>query len=173
VPDEPAARGHLLVGRVGRAVGLRGEVEVLVLSDAPDRFGPGSSLLLGDALHDVTVRSSRRQKDRTIVTFDGFGDRTAAERLRGAALYIPPDAARSLGEGEYWDHDLIGCTVVTVDGDVVGKVTDVLHQPSGELLEVDEHLIPLISDVVRAIVPGERITIDPLPGLLEGDERRT
>jgi 16S rRNA processing protein RimM len=161
------ASEHLLVGRIGRAVGLRGEVEIAVLSDAPDRFAAGATLLLTDALHEVTIGSSRKHNDRTVVMFEEFFDRTAVEGLRGAALYIPAAAARSLDEGEFWDHDLIGCRVVTVGGDVVGEVTDVLHQPSGELLEVGRHLIPLIRDVVREIVPGELITIEPLPGLLD------
>ena len=57
--------------------------------------------------------------------------------------------------------------VVTTDGRELGHVSDVLHQPSGELLAVGDHLIPLIKDVVREVVPGERITVDPIPGLLD------
>lgn len=167
MPDDPAARGYLIVGRIGRAVGLRGEVEIAVLSDAQQRFAVGSVLLLGDESREVTIRSSRKPDVRTIVAFEGIDDRTAVEALRGAALFIPPSAARPLDEGEFWDHDLVGCTVVTVDGRALGEVTDVLHQPSGELLEVGEHLIPLRSDVVREVVPRERITIEPLPGLLD------
>jgi 16S rRNA processing protein RimM len=83
---------------------------------------------------------------------------------------IPAEAARALDEDEYWDHDLIGCSVVTADGTAVGRVTDVLHQPASSILVVQgerEHLIPLIRDVVRSVEPGTRITIDPLPGLLD------
>lgn len=160
-------RTFLLVGRLGRAVGLKGEIEVAVVSDAPDRFAVGSKVLCGEAHVEMTVRASRIQNGRTIVAFDEIADRTAAEAFTGAALYIPSAAARSLDEGEFWDHDLIGCRVVTVDGKTVGEVSDVLHQPAGELLVVGEHLVPLITDVVRAIVPGEQITIEPLPGLLD------
>jgi 16S rRNA processing protein RimM len=164
---EPVNRSHLLVGRIGRAVGLKGEVEVLVLSDAPQRFAVGSHLLLGDAGRTVTIRSSRMQAGRTIVAFEAVEDRTAAERLTGAELRIEASAARRLDEGEFWDHDLVGCVVVTVDGVEVGEVSDVLHQPAGELLVVGDHLIPLIRDVVREVITGRRITIDPLPGLLD------
>lgn len=162
--DEPS---RLIVGRLGRAVGLRGEIEVAVLSDAPDRFAVGSRLLLSESERVVTIRSSRKQNARTIIAFDDVDDRTGAEMLGGAALYIEGSAARSLDEGEFWDHDLLGCTVVTVDGEQVGTVTDVLHQPTGELLVVGKHLIPLVSDVVREVVPRERITVDPIPGLLD------
>lgn len=140
---------------------------MLVLSDAPQRFEVGAHLLLGSPGRPVTIRSSRKQADRTIVAFEGIEDRTAAEALAGAELRIESSAARRLDEGEFWDHDLVGCLVVTVDGAEIGEVSDVLHQPAGELLVVGAHLIPLIRDVVREVVPGRRITIEPLPGLLD------
>ena len=158
----------MTVGIVGRAVGLKGEVEVGVTSDAPERFAAGAQLFIGSRA--LVVRSVRTQGDRTIVTFESVDDRTAAEALRGAELSIPVEAARDLDDDEYWDHDLIGCVVVTVDGDDVGVVTDVLHQPAGSVLMVRgerEHLVPLIRDVVRVVEPRKRITIDPIPGLLD------
>jgi 16S rRNA processing protein RimM len=159
---------HLLVALVGRAVGLKGEVEVHVLSDAEGRFAPGSVVF--NRATALTVRSMRRQGERVVVRFESVHDRTAAEGLRGAELTIPPDEARSLEEGEYWDHDLIGCNVITTGGEEIGSVVDVLHQPANSVLVVrgdKEHLVPLVADVVKGVVPGETITIDPLPGLLE------
>lgn len=153
------------MGRIVRAVGLKGEVEVAVHSDAPDRFTSGA-VVTGPS-GPLTVAASRMHKDRVIVSFEGVTDRNGSDALRGADLTIPDDAARPLESGEYWDHDLIGCEVVTVGGDVVGEVTDVLHQPAGELLEVGKHLIPLIREIVKRVEPGVRITIDPLPGLLD------
>lgn len=157
----------MLVGRIGKAVGLRGEVEVLVVSDHPERFAPGSVLNGGD----LTISSVRQQGDRTIVAFDGITDRTAAEALKGAELVVSADAARPLETGEYWDHDLIGCEVFTVDDERVGVVSDVLHQPANEVLVVDtdgkQALIPLVNAIVRTVEPRSRITIDPLPGLLD------
>ena len=160
---------RLLVGRIGRAVGLKGEVEVAVLSDAPERFVPGSALFAGE--RTLTVRTMRTHRDRVVVVFEEITDRTGAESLKGAELSIAAEQARELDEGEYWDHDLIGCTVVTVDGDDVGEVSDVLHHGANEVLVVrageKEHLVPLVGDIVRSIVPGRRITIEPLEGLLE------
>lgn len=157
------------MGRVGRAVGLKGEVEVTVLSDAPDRFSPGSALELDD--RTLTIRSLRTQGQRTIVTFEDVADRTGAERLKGAELFIQPDQARPLEEGEFWDHDLIGCDVVTTGGDRVGEVTDVLHHGANEVLvlksDMKEHLVPLVGHIVKHIEPRVRITIDPIEGLLD------
>jgi 16S rRNA processing protein RimM len=162
----------LFVGRLGRAVGLKGEIEVAVESDAPDRFAVGSTLTLRDDGRTLTVRSMRTHRDRTIVTFDEVGDRNAAESLKGADLMIDASEARPLGEAEFWDHDLIGCEVVTTGDEIVGDVTEVLHAGANEVLVVRaqsgaEHLIPLIADVVRDVRPRERITIEPMPGLLE------
>jgi 16S rRNA processing protein RimM len=138
---------------------------VSVLSDAPERFAPGSVVTTRKG--PLTIATSRPYRDGVIVSFEGITDRNASDALRGSDLTIPDDSARPLESDEYWDHDLIGCEVVTVDGDVVGDVTDVLHQPAGELLEVGKHLIPLIRDIVKSVEPGVRITIDPLPGLLD------
>ncbi len=154
-------------------MGLRGEVEVAVESDAPERFAPGSRLLTAE--RTLTVRTSRVHRDHTIVTFEQIDDRTGAESLRGVELFIDAADARPLEQGEYWDHDLVGCTVVTTDGRTIGDVTDVLHQAANEVLVVTgkgksterEYLIPLIGDVVRTVEPRTRITIEPFPGLLD------
>jgi 16S rRNA processing protein RimM len=156
----------LRVGRVGRAVGLRGEVEIALETDNPDRFAEGARVHAEDG-REFVVRTSRKHNQRTIVSFEGTDDRTGAEALHGTVLVIPDDDARELGPDEYWDHDLVGCTVVTVDGTEVGVVDDVVHQPSGALLSVGKHLIPLVSDIVKDVASG-RITIDPIPGLLDG-----
>lgn len=162
---------HLLVGRVGRAVGLKGELEVQITSDAPDRFASGNAVVVSDTSRSLTVESMRKQGERTVVKFAEITDRDDAEALKGAELVIPLSEARALEEDEYWDHDLIGCLVVSIDGREIGTVGDVLHQPSGSLLSVvgksGEHLVPLVREVIRSVEPGVRITIDPIPGLLD------
>jgi 16S rRNA processing protein RimM len=162
---------HLVVGRVGRAVGLKGEVEVLVLSDDPKRFSAGSVVHRGDTMSPLTVLALRKTRDRSVVSFEEIIDRTAAEALKGAELVIATQDARPLSDDEYWDHDLLGSTVVTVEGTEVGVVTDVLHQPSSELLLVDagekELLIPLVASIIKSVDRGRTITIDPPDGLLD------
>ncbi len=160
----------MVVGRVGRAVGLRGEVEVLIVSDHPDRFVPGSVVLTAADSMTLTVANVRSHGERTIVRFDEISDRTAAESLKGAELAIPAAAARALDENEYWDHDLVGSRVVDMIGTPIGTVTDVLHQPAHEVLLVEEGdrhlLIPLVGEIVKDVRDG-RITIDPPQGLLD------
>lgn len=161
---------YLAVGRLGRAVGLKGEIELRVDSDAPGRFAPGAVVLAGDDRRPLTVAGHRRHRDRTIVSFEEVDGREAAEALRGADLVIDVAEARPLEPGEHWDHDLVGCVVVTTEGEEVGRVSDVLHTPANDVLVVEgdgsEHLVPLVADVVASIEPG-RIGIVPLPGLLD------
>ncbi len=124
-----------------------------------------------DTMSALTVKNVRKTRGRSVVTFDEISDRTAAEGLKGAELVIPAGQARPLDDDEYWDHDLLGSAVVTADGEEVGVVTDVLHQPSSELLLVDaggkELLIPMVASIIKSVDRGRRITIDPPPGLLD------
>lgn len=146
-------------------------MDVQVISDAPERFASGSVVLRADTLQPLTVATSRRHGDRTIVSFEEIPDRTAAEGLRGTELLILASAARELEAGEFWDHDLIGCVVQTIDGAELGVVDDVLHQPAGELLSVRGEartiLVPLVRTVIKHVSPRDRITIEPTPGLLD------
>lgn len=154
-----------LVGTVGRPVGLRGEVQVEVLSDNPERFAAGSRLIEASSGRELTVRASRRNRNGRVVSFAEIKDRPGAEALGGADLVVPAAAARELGDQEYWDHDLIGCEVATPDGRSVGRVTDVLHSPANEVLVVrgpgGERLVALVAGTVMDVEPGSRITVDP------------
>ncbi len=164
---QPSDERHLVVGLVRRAVGLKGEVEVEVVSDEPTRFEPGSTVLEARSERWLTVRSVRRNRRATVVGFEDVIDRAGAEALQGAELVVHIAQGRTLGPHEYWDHDLVGCEVVTVDGVAVGTVTDVLHAPANDVLVVGRHLVPLAAGIVVSVDPKKTITIDPIPGLLE------
>ena len=175
---------QLVVGRVGRAHGIRGEVSVQVRTDDPGRrFAPGTVLATDPAaLGPLAVGSVRWHLGRLLVRFDGLADRTRAEELAGALLLVDSAAVGSREDpDEFNDHDLIGLVAVTVAGDRVGTVTDVLHHGQ-ELLVISaagagagagagETLVPF----VRAIVPevdivAGRLVLDPPPGLLDPGE---
>jgi 16S rRNA processing protein RimM len=164
--DEPT----VVVGRITKAHGLRGEVAVQVFSDNPDRFAEGATVFLegGQAL---TVTAARWTGARLLVAFEGVPDRTAAEALRGRSLVVPRSMLPELPDGEYWPHELIGCEVVTEAGRSIGRVTDVIENPANDLWSaVDddgaETLIPAIRDVVVDVdVAAGRIVVRDLPGL--------
>ena len=121
---------QLVVGRITRPHGVRGEVSVEVRTDEPDRrFAVGSMLATDPAeAGPLTVASARWNTGRLLIGFDGITDRDQAESLRGIWLTLDSAQAGSSDDpDEFHDHELIGLTVVTVSGEPVGRVTDVRH----------------------------------------------
>ena len=115
----------LVVGRVGRAHGVKGEVTVEVRTDEPEtRLAPGSVLLTDPPERGpLTVRTAHVHSGRLLVRFDGVDDRTAAEALRGTLLLVDVDPAAPPDEDDAWyDHQLVGLAVVDTGGAAVGEV---------------------------------------------------
>ena len=120
---------------------------------------------------ELVIESSRPHRDRFLVRFQGIEDRVAAEGLRGA-LYVSSEALRDLEEGEFWTHELTGCSVVSTDGHIVGTVDSVIANPGQDLLVVatgsGEVLVPAVAPIVVEVdVAARRVTIDPPEGLLD------
>lgn len=168
----------VVVGRVARAHGNRGEVIVNPETDFPEaRFRPGSDVfvLRGDRIERLTIDAARFHRNRPVVAFQGLSSMTEAEALAGAELRIDPAAITTLGAGEFYRHELLGCRVETVEGVVVGAVARVEQGPGADRLVVEgergEVLIPLAQDIcVNIDVAGRRVVIAPPEGLLELNE---
>jgi len=172
---------QLVVGRVARPHGIRGEVTVEVHTDDPElRFAPGSVLATEPAARGpLTVSASRWHSGRLLVTFTGYADRDQAEDLRGTLLVIDSaEVAPAADPEEFHDYQLIGLDVLTCAGEPVGVVTDVLHQgqdllvirppDGGAAREQGEVLVPFVAAIVPEVdVAAGRLVIDPPPGLLE------
>jgi 16S rRNA processing protein RimM len=170
---------QLVVGRVGRPHGIRGELTVQVHTDDPDlRFAAGSVLATEPAERGpLTISSSRWHSGRLLVTFAGCADRTMAEELRGTLLVMDSaEVGPTADPDEFHDYQLIGLEVVTVTGDPVGAVTDVLHQgqnllvvrPAPDHPGREEILVPFVAAIVPEVdVRAGRLVIDPPPGLLD------
>ncbi|MGI5283259.1 ribosome maturation factor RimM [Nonomuraea polychroma] len=165
---------QLVVGRIGRPHGVRGEVTVEVLTDDPERrFAVGTSITTDPADAGPLVVAGRRwHKDILLVSFEGVSDRDVAEELRGTMLVIDSAEVEPLDDpDEFHDHQLIGLAVETVAGDPVGEITDVLHHGQ-DLLVVrrkgaDEALIPFVKALVPEVdLEGGRLVVDPPEGLL-------
>ncbi|MGF1428561.1 ribosome maturation factor RimM [Kitasatospora sp. LaBMicrA B282] len=167
---------QLVVGRIGRAHGIRGDVFVEVRTDEPElRLGPGAVLLTDPAgVGPLTVESGRVHSGRLLVRFAGIKDRTAAEALRNTMLIseVDPDE-RPEEDDEYYDHQLIGLDVVLLDGTLVGELTEVVHLPYQDLLTVTrpdgkEVLVPFVEQLVPTIdLAEQRCVINPPPGLID------
>jgi len=167
---------RLVVGRIGRAHGLRGEVSVEVRTDDPDlRFAPGAELDTDPAERGpLTVAGGRVQSGRLLLSFEGVADRTAAEALRNTLLIVEADPDQLPDDPEeFYDHQLVGLRVVTVDGLEVGTVAEMLHLPTQDVFAVRrpdgrEALIPFVARIVPEVDLGRgAVLVDPPPGLLE------
>jgi 16S rRNA processing protein RimM len=174
---EPAP-ARMIVGRVLRPHGLRGELIVEILSDAPEqRFVPGAELAAGDPesgepLRRLVVGVARLHQGRMLLTFEGVEDRDAADPLRGLLLSIPASAARELAADEFWRHQLLGLEVVDQHGDHRGVVSDVVPGAAHDLLEVrrpDEGtaLVPAVAALVEVQLDEGRLVVQAMPGLLD------
>ena len=168
---------QLVVGRIGRPHGLRGELTVQVHTDEPDsRFAAGSVLTTEPAARGpLTVSSARWHSGRLLVSFTGYDDRTSAEDLRGTLLVMDSaEVTPAEDPDEFNDYELIGLDVATVAGEPVGVVADVLHQGQDLLVirpdrpGVEDVLVPFVAALVPEVdVKAGRLVIDPPPGLLD------
>ncbi len=164
----------VVVARIGKPHGLKGEVTVRVHTDAPDqRFVVGETFRTDPAAKGpLTLRTHRVHNGIHLLAFDEAADRTAAEGLRGTQLLI--DAQDDDGEDDAWyADDLIGLSVVDTDGAQLGTVVELHDRPAQDLLEVRLvsgriGYVPFVEQLVPEVdIDGGRIVVDPPPGLLD------
>lgn len=150
----------LEVGRIAKAHGLNGEVNVVLVSNRPERLDPGS--VLSTDRGELTVVSSRRHCDRWLVRFAGHDDRTGAEALRGLELRAEPIE----DPDELWVHELIGCRVLSADGVDRGPVIAVQENPAADLLVLESGALVPVVFVVDGPVDGT-VRVEVPDGLFE------
>jgi 16S rRNA processing protein RimM len=167
---------------VAKAHGITGELVVDVRTDDPDeRFTPGNRLRLrparGSGGQDVIIESARPHSGRLLVRLPGVSDRNGADALRGHLFVVDSAELPPIDDpDEFYDHQLEGLSVRTLDGQDLGSVTEVLHTAGGELLSVRatdgrEILVPFVSAIVTSVSLAERLVeIDPPEGLLDLDD---
>lgn len=171
---------HLVVGRIGRPHGLKGEVSVEPRTDEPDRrFAVGAVLRAernrpgAPDTTTLSVTGTRWHSGRLLVTFAEIGDRNAAEDARGTLLVVPIDPDETPEDPEeFYDHQLVGLRVVTPTGEPVGELAEVVHGTAQDLLVVKvgdrEVLVPFVAALVPEVdVAGGRIVVDDRPGLFD------
>ncbi|WP_285243995.1 ribosome maturation factor RimM [Pseudarthrobacter sp. fls2-241-R2A-127] len=166
---------QLQVARIGKPHGIRGEVTVQVLTDAPeDRFVPGTEFVVEPAsAGPLTVSSARWNKDILLLGFEEVTDRNRAETLRGAKLFIGTEELDEDDDDEGWyEHELVGLQA-RVGSRVVGKITALATMPVQDLLTVttpdgEEILIPFVEQIVPEVNIEEGfVLLTPPDGLFE------
>jgi 16S rRNA processing protein RimM len=179
---------ELVVGRVVKAHGISGELVVDVRTDDPQgrffagnrlrlkgsRTGPSSTAGTSASAREVEVESARPHGARMLVRLAGVIDRDGADALRGNLFIVDSADLPPIDDpDEFYDHQLEGLTVRTVDNVAIGVVTEVLHTPAGELLSVrtaanTEVLVPFVAAIVTSVsLDSGVIEIDPPDGLLD------
>lgn len=169
----------VLVGWIGRAHGIRGQVIVNPETDFVDtRFQPGAVLQVqrSGVVQQLRVTTMRVHKGRPIIGIEGVETMNDAEELAGLELRVPPGELEALPAGMYYRHDLVGCRVETTAGEAVGEVTAVEGDMGTSRLVIrsvdGEVLIPLAQAIcVNIDIAARRIVIDPPDGLLDVNRR--
>ncbi len=179
-PADDGSTIEVVVGRIGKPHGVRGEVTVDVRTDEPDRrFAAGMTLRAeppsGSAspLRSVQVTGSRWHQTTLLVTFAELGDRTAAEAARGLVLHATIRTDETPEDpDEFYDHQLIGLAAYDLDGVHLGEVTALVHGGAQDLLTVRtpdgrNGLVPFVKALVPEVdLAGRRVVIADRPGLV-------
>jgi 16S rRNA processing protein RimM len=163
------------IAKITKTRGLRGELVADVLTDFPERFNDLQSVIavLPDGKQqDLKIERFWFQKERIILKFKGFDSIEAAEALRNAEVCIPEDETVELEEDEFFDWELTGCQIETLDGAKIGKVKELLRTGGTDVLvvegELKDYLIPFAETIcVEVDVKNKLIKVDTPEGLLE------
>ncbi|HYX97637.1 MAG TPA: ribosome maturation factor RimM [Geodermatophilus sp.] len=165
----------VVVGRIGRPHGVRGEVTVEVRTDDPDlRFAPGAVLRTDPVDRGpLTVAGRRWHREVLLLAIEGVESREAAEELRNTELHVPVADLPALEDPDvFYDHQLVGLTARLPDGTELGTVGAVRHE-GAELLVVrrvggGELLVPFVTAIVPTVdLAGGSVVVDPPEGLLD------
>ena len=154
---------RIVIGRVGAAHGIRGELRIIPLTDFPERFAALREVMVGDEL--LHIESVKPQGKNFLMRFREYTVREDAQKLTGRLLTVARAEAAPLDEGEYYVFDIVGLTVYDEENNELGTVENILRTGSNDVYAVRsedgrEILIPALRKVVRTIdVPNGRMTV--------------
>jgi 16S rRNA processing protein RimM len=162
------------IGQVVALFGVHGELKVRLLTDIPNRFAELETVYVGAHHTSYSIQSVRPYKgEMVILKLSGIDDANAAEPLRTQELFIPLSELAALPPDSYYQHDILGLQVLTLDGQELGQIVEIIVTGSNDVYSVkkpdgSQVLIPAIKDVIKQIDLIRRtMHIDPLPGLLD------
>ncbi|MFE8695207.1 ribosome maturation factor RimM [Cytobacillus sp. FJAT-53684] len=165
------------VGTIVNTHGIKGEARVVSKTDfADERYKPGNKLFLfmpnTNTPIELTIKSHRTHKSFDLLIFEGYEDINDIEKMKGGILKISETQLGKLEDNEFYYHEIIGCTVATMNGEEIGKIREILSPGANDVWVIKgkggkDILIPYIEDVVKKVdVKEKNIIIDPIEGLL-------
>ncbi|MCM3782989.1 ribosome maturation factor RimM [Neobacillus mesonae] len=163
------------VGKIVNTHGIRGELKVLPLTDFPEeRFDKGSKLVIdtGEGHIPVIVESARLHKNMYVVRLQGYGNINEVEKYKGTMLKVSSEYQTELGNDEFYFHQIVGCEVVTDEGETLGTIKEILTPGANDVWVVKtkegkEILLPYIDEVILHVdVPNQKVTVHLMEGLV-------
>lgn len=166
------------VGKIVNTHGIKGEVRIISKTDFADkRYKPGNTLFLfldgSKAPIELQVKTHRTHKNFDLLTFEGYENVNEVEKFKNGVLKVPESQLGALDEGEFYFHEIVGCNVFTVDGEEIGKITEILTPGANDVWVIKpkngtrDILIPYIEQIVKKVdVKEQIILIQPMEGLL-------
>ena len=172
-PSEPE---FVTVGEIVATWGIEGKLQVKVQTDFPQRFDPSSTVYINQ--QPMIIESTEWHKGKAIIKLSTIDSIEDSEKLVGQLVEIPHSQLQTLPEGKYYHFQLIGLEVRTSQGELLGKITEILTASSNDNYVVKgdegEILIPAIEDVVKSVDLNKGcVIIEPIEGLLNLNKRRT
>lgn len=170
-----SGQNRIPAGYVRRAHGIGGDVVVRgMLVDAGERFVEGSLLVTNETQpRELEIQGVRAHQGDYIITFLGIGDRNSAEALKGVQFTIDQADRRTLESGEWWPEDLVGCAVVSIDGESIGVIGDVVTGAAQDRIVVEKPdgskgEVPFVAALVPQVdIANDRVVVDLPQGLFE------
>ncbi len=167
--------GLVTIAKITKTRGLRGEVVADVLTDFPERFDGLEDVIAimpDGTRRDLKLEEYRFQKGRAVLKFADFDTIESAEALRNAEIAVPESEAVELEDDAFFQWQVEGCTVETIEGKRLGTVTGILRTGAADVLTVNsgvtEYLIPFAEAIcVEVDIENKIIRVDPPEGLLE------
>lgn len=168
----------IIIGKIIKPHGVRGEMKIQLLTGEPRHFTPGNRLfIMGTAADEMPmeciVEDARPHKNGLLIFLDKIEDPDQAEKIRNRFLALPKSELTAPEEDEYFIFDLIGMSVSTTDGLFVGVLQDVLTQGPQDIYEIRHpeskkiNLVPSCRQFIKSVdVQGRKMIIEPIDGLL-------
>lgn len=164
-------------GKIGRAIGLKGDCSVFWQSgECPVETGGELFIQKADSDYKSYKVAALRMHGRlSVVRFEGINDRESASSLTNSFIYIPEEELAPLEDGEYYSYQILGMDVFTEDENPLGKVVRIFTAGENDVYEVmpeggkngDEIMLPAIADVVLSIdVETNKMTVRPMEGMV-------
>lgn len=162
----------LAIGRLQKPHGLKGELQMGVMTDFPERIKNGKTIYIGEKHQPAKITNTRHHNAGMLVSLEGFNHRDEVEHIRNWYVYVRIDELPILPKGEFYQHQLYGLDAVTEEGLFLGKISDIIETGANNVYVAsaenqEDVLLPSIDEVILKIdLKKNQILVHLLPGLL-------